>query len=54
MTEVCENIDTWREAIGEEVASVINKHKVGTFKTESEVREMESKGEYQIVGSQVS
>ena len=49
VTEVCENIDTWREAIGEEVASVINKRKAGAFKTESEVREMESKGEYQIV-----
>ena len=49
VAEVCENIDTWREAIGEEVASVINKHKAGTFKTEDEVRAMEAKGEFQIV-----
>ena len=49
ITEVCDQIDLWREAIGEEVASVINKHKAGTFRTEEEVRAMEAEGTYQVV-----
>ena len=36
VSEVCDQIDLWREAIGEEVASVINKHKAGTFRTEKQ------------------
>ena len=49
ITEVCERIDEWREAIGEEVASVINKHKAGTFRTEQEVKAVESEDKYQVV-----
>ena len=48
IAEVCENIEAWKEAIGEEVASVINKHQAGTFKTDEEVKMMESKGECQV------
>ena len=49
INEVCDQIETWREAIGEEVASVINKHKAGTFRTESEVKALEAEGKFQIV-----
>ena len=49
ITEVCENIEVWKEAIGEEVASVINKHKAGTFKTDQEVKQLEASGECQVI-----
>ena len=49
VSEVCERIDLWREAIGEEVASVTNKHKAGTFGTEVEVKAIEAEGVYQVV-----
>ena len=49
INEVCEHIEQWREAIGEEVASVINKHKAGTFRSETEVRALESEGKYQVI-----
>ena len=49
VSEVCEHIEQWREAIGEEVASVLNKHKAGTFRSEVEVRALESEGKYQVI-----
>ena len=49
INEVCEHIEQWREAIGEEVASVINKHRAGTFRSEAEVRTLESEGKYQVI-----
>ena len=49
INEVCDQIETWREAIGEEVASVINKHKAGTFRTENEVKALEAEGKFQLV-----
>ena len=48
-SEVCARIDLWREAIGEEVASVINTHRAGTFRTEAEVKAMAAEGKYQVV-----
>ena len=49
VSEVCEHIEQWRDAIGEEVQSVINKHKAGTFRSEAEVRALESEGKYQVI-----
>ena len=49
ISEVCDQIDLWREAICEEVGSVINKHKAGTFRTESEVRAIEAEGRHQVI-----
>ena len=49
ITEVCENIEIWKEAIGEEVASVINKHRAGTFKTDEEVKQLKATGECQVI-----
>ena len=49
VAEVCENIGLWKEAIGEEVASVINKHKAGTFKTEQEVKQLEASNDFQVI-----
>ena len=49
VSEVCEHIEQWRDAIGEEVQNVINKHKAGTFRSEAEVRALESEGKYQVI-----
>ena len=42
VSEVCANIDEWRDAIGDEVHSVITKHQAGSFRSEDAVREMEA------------
>ena len=49
VAEVCANIDEWREAIGDEVQSVITKHQAGSFRSEDAVREMEADPALEVI-----
>ena len=49
VSEVCANIDEWRDAIGDEVHSVITKHQAGSFRSEDAVREMEADPALEVI-----